>query len=246
MQNIGKCQLLEQTLASSYHTTIRGSIGSCSLYFRLMALLHTNIKMDESNEDPSAINRNKRKSQNEDLNLPVSKHTCLEKSVSPSNFQSDISHSRFNQTESAKDSNNFFEDADSVMSIYNDSENELPYLKISPYDHHSSSSVNWSGRVFDTSVNSVDRSETKSFDEASYDFYMSQNFEEEELDCGENETKQMEDEEALENFFCSNDVIPDNFVLSSGRWNVNQDGQQGTEKLTIDKEFEQYFSMLML
>lgn len=27
---------------------------------------------------------------------------------------------------------------------------------------------------------------------------------------------------------------------------MNADIQQGTEKLTIDKEFEQYFSMLML
>ncbi|XP_051130159.1 protein FAR-RED-ELONGATED HYPOCOTYL 1-LIKE-like [Andrographis paniculata] len=36
------------------------------------------------------------------------------------------------------------------------------------------------------------------------------------------------------------------YVLSSGRWSVCQDTQQDTRKLTIDKEFEEYFSMLML
>ncbi|XP_010528448.1 PREDICTED: protein FAR-RED ELONGATED HYPOCOTYL 1-like [Tarenaya hassleriana] len=37
------------------------------------------------------------------------------------------------------------------------------------------------------------------------------------------------------------------YVLSSGRWTVNQDSsRQNTRKPTIDQEFEQYFSMLML
>ncbi|CAJ1949417.1 unnamed protein product [Sphenostylis stenocarpa] len=36
------------------------------------------------------------------------------------------------------------------------------------------------------------------------------------------------------------------YVLSSGRWNVNQEAQSGTRAPTIDQEFEQYFSMLML
>ncbi|KAI3750420.1 hypothetical protein L2E82_21055 [Cichorium intybus] len=208
--------------------------------------------MNESNGDLSVINRNKRKSQNEDFNLPVSKHTCLDKSIAPSTIQSESNHSTFNQTEEAsgKDSNSFIEDADSVMSVSNDSENELQYLKISPYDHHSTSSVNWTGRFLATSVTSVERSETKACDDESmnpaYDLYVSANFEEHQMDFGENETKQPEDEESLESFFCSSGVIPDNFVLSSGRWNVNQDTQQDTEKLTIDKEFEQYFSMLML
>ncbi|KAJ0258848.1 Protein FAR-RED ELONGATED HYPOCOTYL 1 [Hirschfeldia incana] len=38
-----------------------------------------------------------------------------------------------------------------------------------------------------------------------------------------------------------------NFVLSSGRWTVDQDStQHGIKKPTIDQEFEQYFSTLML
>ncbi|KAL9303301.1 hypothetical protein ACSQ67_020564 [Phaseolus vulgaris] len=36
------------------------------------------------------------------------------------------------------------------------------------------------------------------------------------------------------------------YVLSSGRWDVNQEAQSGTKAPTIDQEFEQYFSMLML
>ncbi|XP_022642018.1 protein FAR-RED ELONGATED HYPOCOTYL 1 isoform X3 [Vigna radiata var. radiata] len=36
------------------------------------------------------------------------------------------------------------------------------------------------------------------------------------------------------------------YVLSSGRWDLNQEAQSGTRAPTIDQEFEQYFSMLML
>ncbi|CAF2094919.1 hypothetical protein HID58_017454 [Brassica napus] len=56
---------------------------------------------------------------------------------------------------------------------------------------------------------------------------------EEEEEVGEEEAKG-----------CSNTA---KFVLSSGRWTVDQDStQHGTKKPTIDQEFEQYFSTLML
>ncbi|EOA27922.1 hypothetical protein CARUB_v10024095mg, partial [Capsella rubella] len=43
---------------------------------------------------------------------------------------------------------------------------------------------------------------------------------------------------------CSNAA---KFVLSSGRWTINQDSTlHDTQKPTIDQEFEQYFSTLML
>ncbi|KAJ9545461.1 hypothetical protein OSB04_025168 [Centaurea solstitialis] len=215
---------------------------------------------------------NKRKYQHEVLDLPVPKHVCLEKTSTPetcfpSNIHSDIedlrnsrkersvdnSHSIHDQIEqgSAKDSNSFSEDADSVMcALVVDSENELRYLKICPPDQNSSASVNWD----------LDRSEAKACDKISmnpaYHLYESPSFEEDQMDCGimdefdsseygNGGTKTLEDE-SLEDFFGSNGVIPDNFILSSGRWDVNQDTAQGTEKMTIDKEFEQYFSMLML
>ncbi|KAK4268743.1 hypothetical protein QN277_025355 [Acacia crassicarpa] len=46
----------------------------------------------------------------------------------------------------------------------------------------------------------------------------------------------------------SSGVNPNVYVLSSGRWEVNQEAQSSTVPLppTIDQEFEEYFSMLML
>lgn len=44
----------------------------------------------------------------------------------------------------------------------------------------------------------------------------------------------------------SNDVAPNALVLSSGSWSPKEDARLGTRKPTIDQEFEQYFSMLML
>ncbi|MCL7046352.1 hypothetical protein MKW94_026078 [Papaver nudicaule] len=44
----------------------------------------------------------------------------------------------------------------------------------------------------------------------------------------------------------SNEAESNLFVLSSGRWDINHDSQVDTRKPTIDQEFEQYFSMLML
>ncbi|XP_023913885.2 protein FAR-RED ELONGATED HYPOCOTYL 1 isoform X2 [Quercus suber] len=52
--------------------------------------------------------------------------------------------------------------------------------------------------------------------------------------------------ESIEDTLYSNGSNPNTYVLSSRRWNVNQDAQSGTRKPTIDQEFEQYFSMLML
>ncbi|XP_010505365.1 PREDICTED: protein FAR-RED ELONGATED HYPOCOTYL 1-like isoform X2 [Camelina sativa] len=53
-----------------------------------------------------------------------------------------------------------------------------------------------------------------------------------------------EGEEVYEAKGCSNAA---KFVLSSGRWPVNQDSTlHDTKKPTIDQEFEQYFSTLML
>lgn len=44
----------------------------------------------------------------------------------------------------------------------------------------------------------------------------------------------------------TNDVAPHSFMRSSGCWNLGQDVPLGAKKPTIDKEFEQYFSSLML
>lgn len=66
------------------------------------------------------------------------------------------------------------------------------------------------------------------------------------FNCSE-DTTSFEDctDKELERMLYSNGVSP-SYVLSSGRWTVNQDTQQRPKKPTIDKEFEQYFSTLML
>ncbi|XP_042046448.1 uncharacterized protein LOC121792534 [Salvia splendens] len=55
----------------------------------------------------------------------------------------------------------------------------------------------------------------------------------------------------LEDLLYSNGAAPGGtFILSSGRWSVDQGAramqEEGKKKLKIDKEFEQFFSMLML
>ncbi|XP_042510293.1 protein FAR-RED ELONGATED HYPOCOTYL 1-like isoform X2 [Macadamia integrifolia] len=54
-------------------------------------------------------------------------------------------------------------------------------------------------------------------------------------------------EEFEDMIVCSN--VPsetDHFVLSSGKWSINQEAQQEPKGPTIDQEFEQYFSTLLL
>ncbi|PWA88889.1 hypothetical protein CTI12_AA057590 [Artemisia annua] len=124
------------------------------------------------------------------------------------------------QGEGEGDSNSISEDADSVMSVAINDQSST----------NDSSSVNWTKTYCDENL------------------YPCPSFEEMEGESSKNTsdytTKQLEE---LEDLFCPDGVIiSNNYVLSSGRWDIIQDTEQGTEKLTIDKEFEQYFSMLML
>uniref|UniRef100_A0A7N0RHP0 Uncharacterized protein n=1 Tax=Kalanchoe fedtschenkoi TaxID=63787 RepID=A0A7N0RHP0_KALFE len=66
-------------------------------------------------------------------------------------------------------------------------------------------------------------------------------------ECGDDAMELGQDKD-LEDLLYSNcsEVNPNMFVLSSGRWVINQDAQSVTRKPTIDQEFEQYFSALML
>lgn len=46
---------------------------------------------------------------------------------------------------------------------------------------------------------------------------------------------------------CSDaEILSNAFVLPSGQWSLGQEARLGAQKLTIDQEFEQYFSTLML
>lgn len=176
-------------------------------------------------------------------------------------------------TESAKDSNSFFtRDSDSIMSISGEEKIELGSPKACSSDQPSTSSVSWDS--FKNSLYSLEsRSLTKSssskaessnfsgeHDCPHHNFGLnpSLNYEEHllelvshvECSCSEYRINSIGDytDKELEDMLHSNGVAPSSYVLSSGRWTVNQDTdtQPGTKKLTIDKEFEQYFSMLML
>ncbi|OVA17828.1 hypothetical protein BVC80_1835g218 [Macleaya cordata] len=63
---------------------------------------------------------------------------------------------------------------------------------------------------------------------------------------GTDEIEHCSDMEADEMMLYSNEATSKLYVLSSGRWNINQDARVDTRKPTIDQEFEQYFSMLMM
>ncbi|XP_010047842.2 protein FAR-RED ELONGATED HYPOCOTYL 1 [Eucalyptus grandis] len=65
------------------------------------------------------------------------------------------------------------------------------------------------------------------------------------LEEGKDFIDQCHDDET-EDIIYSNGEPSNNFVLSSGRWIVNREAQHSTRRPTIDQEFEQYFSMLML
>lgn len=56
--------------------------------------------------------------------------------------------------------------------------------------------------------------------------------------------EELEDENDEDAMLYSNDTAT--FLLASGRWGLGQDARLGTRKPTIDQEFEQYFSSLML
>ncbi|CAI9762013.1 unnamed protein product [Fraxinus pennsylvanica] len=215
----------------------------------------------------------KRKLHAEQLNMPLPKHICsnriLEcksdpraKEVYPCLTMGEINglaRGYETDTESAKDSNS-------------EEKIELGSPKACSSDQPSTSSVSWDS--FKNSVYSLEsRSLTKSSSSKAessnfsgehdcphrnFGLNPSLNYEEHllelvshvECSCSEYRINSIGDytDKELEDVLYSNGVAPSSYVLSSGRWTVNQDtdAQPGTKKLTIDKEFEQYFSMLML
>ncbi|KAG8376917.1 hypothetical protein BUALT_Bualt09G0114000 [Buddleja alternifolia] len=220
--------------------------------------------MDENmsclaDEVNSIISLNKkRKFQAEMPETPLPKHVCLGQrlgrdsssgsSTKPKKAEIDIFTRGESHPQSSKDSNSFHGDTDSFMS---------PYTKTYAPDEPSTSSASWSEDSSKMDLYSLEsRSVTKSrsskseslsiFQELNYPYYT---YEEHLLEFGshvdcslsgyrDDGVEQCKDDD-LENLLYSNGVVASNYVLSS-------DAQQGAKKLTIDKEFEQYFSTLML
>ncbi|CAK9179447.1 unnamed protein product [Ilex paraguariensis] len=171
---------------------------------------------------------------------------------------------------SRKDCRSSPDGADSVMFVCGEANHNLEYPKTSSCDQPSTSSVNWDGDCFKTALYSLDsRAVTKysgdkekspyivgELNSPDLELHTSLNYEEHledfgshvDYSCSEYRSYDIEQyiDKELEDMLHLNGVNPNNYVLSSGRWNVNQEAQPGAKKLTIDKEFEQYFSMLML
>ncbi|KAK7292948.1 hypothetical protein RJT34_15806 [Clitoria ternatea] len=210
--------------------------------------------------------RRKRKLQSDQLDLLRPKHKCWFGSF-PSEHASmfeenpvlESMHNRMVKTradatflddgsepESAKDSNSFIgEDSDTAMSENKEAKHEADF-----------------GNTY-LCVNRVSYSEEGTFADSKFisshdepDIQALENHEEQLVGLGsfsghkysEYAKDGNEDsvEEEFQEFLVSNGVDPNMYVLSSGRWNVNQEAQSSSRPPTIDQEFEEYFSMLML
>ncbi|KAK4392255.1 protein FAR-RED ELONGATED HYPOCOTYL 1 [Sesamum angolense] len=188
----------------------------------------------------------KRKLQDELQEMPLPKHVCWDQSLESDSLLD-------SSTEPKKvQSNNFARGGES------DTESAKDKTSAGSYER-TSSSVSWADSSSEvglyssnsTSLTKLSCSEPESISiteqldraDSQYGLGPSLNY-----DCSEyrNEDIEQRTEKELENLLHSNGVAPGNYVLSSGRWSVNQDTQHEGKKLTIDKEFEQYFAMLML
>ncbi|XP_037491032.1 uncharacterized protein LOC105636315 isoform X2 [Jatropha curcas] len=171
--------------------------------------------------------------------------------------------------ESAKDSNSFIGDSDSATSLYYDSKLETEISKEWPCNGPSSSSFKWGCHnledpqcpLYDsTAPGGTGKGEPTFVAEEHYPLHkcngLHQNFDDaigefeshSDYTCSEHGTDSIEPfiRKELDDILYPKGVDSNVYVLSSGRWNVNQDAQPVAKKPTIDQEFEQYFSMLML
>ncbi|PIN03316.1 hypothetical protein CDL12_24156 [Handroanthus impetiginosus] len=210
--------------------------------------------MEKFRSSPTEINgigylNKKRKLRNELLEMPLPKHICwgqntdYDSSSNSSTEPKKLESENESDQGSAKDSNSFHSNKDSIMHIDNESNTYSGYREICPSDQPSTSSVSWGSSSSGTLPSTNSESISDHSDRPDYKFGSDYNgsF----LEYRNDGIEQLTDKE-LENLLYSNGVASSQYVLSSGRWPVDQDAQQESKKLTIDKEFEQYFSMLML
>ncbi|OIW01238.1 hypothetical protein TanjilG_10399 [Lupinus angustifolius] len=147
--------------------------------------------------------------------------------------------------ESAKDNNSFIEESDTSMSVNEEAkveeEGTNTYLYVKSVRCSEDATI-------------VDSECELSYHEA--DTLTLENYEEHLLglesfsghgysELAEDNSEHSIDKEC-EDFLYSNKVNPHAYVLSSGQWNVDKEAQSSTRPPTIDLEFEQYFSTLML
>lgn len=212
----------------------------------------------------------KRKFQAGQSSLPLPKHKCWDR-TSSSEAQSNenlrvedfnillskgktVVGARDNESEleSAQGSNSFGGNSDSAMSISGEAKIQLEFFKNSLYSLESRSfTKSGADRVQQPYIGG-----DHNFPHNDFGLHACLNFDEHLLEYGThidfnclelgNENIEECTDKEVEDMLCSDGPSPNNYVLSSGRWSVNQETPPSPKKLTIDKEFEQYFSMLML
>ncbi|XWS43736.1 hypothetical protein CRYUN_Cryun16bG0129300 [Craigia yunnanensis] len=166
------------------------------------------------------------------------------------------------KTGSAKDSNSFAEDSDSAMSVHAEANKfgteDAKYLL---YDRASSSSSDWGsssqGSLYSSNGTTVaSRGAEKEVLSSPADVELAENIEESLVEYGShidyiysgyrNYTIEQYQDKEIEEILNSDGANSNAYVLSSGRWGVNQEAPRTRRKTTTDQEFEQYFSTLML
>ncbi|KAK4745964.1 hypothetical protein SAY87_012276 [Trapa incisa] len=209
----------------------------------------------------------KRKLQRELLSLPVQKQMCLSRGSTPSSTQQGCSKIGYlqpnviakekdgaasSQSESAEGSNSFMEESTSIISASSE-------LQTTP----TASDVIWGSNSSENITYSSDVNEVKDMEIRDKEYISSlysdgpinlRRILEEQIlefetqpDYNGNHLMEHSADNETENVLYSNhETNANSYVLSSGRWNIERDGQATARKPTIDKEFEQYFSMLML
>lgn len=220
----------------------------------------------------------KRKFHEEQLGLPITKSRCLEwvfpSGQSISMFDENLEVKNMikqtlkrkidgaslddgSEPESGRGSNSFVGDSDSATSVYGDSKLGPVHAQTCQYDRPSTSSANGISHSADElKYANGDQQpmhphgeiqESQNLEEPIQEFgdQVDYIFAEYGDDCIEQCT-----DTGYEDLIYPNGLNPNTYVLSSGRWNVNQDNSEaqsgGSRKPTIDQEFEQYFSSLML
>ncbi|GMI84701.1 hypothetical protein HRI_002139400 [Hibiscus trionum] len=217
----------------------------------------------------------KRKLEAEQFGLPLSKHQCWKQGLSlkPPTLGSISEVEGFSpctlkgkggivyevsETESAKDSNSFAEDSDTAMSMHVDAKYLLHNnASSSSHDWGSSShgSHSYGTTVASSSVEKYVLSSPGDEPETAV-ARLAENLEETLAEYGTdidyiysgygNYTIEQYRDKEIEEILDSEGEDSNVYVLSSGRWSVNQEASQTKRKPTIDQEFEQYFSTLML
>ncbi|XLR61825.1 hypothetical protein HN51_005114 [Arachis hypogaea] len=209
----------------------------------------------------------KRKLQSDQLDLVRPKHKCWvgsfcskHASMSDENQVLESVHNQMvkiqtdaaflderSEPESAKDSNSFMEDSDTAISVNKEAKLDADtYLYGRPstcFDNHSLCMYQQKKKLIFTS--SYRGSYFQVFNDNKEHLLELENY------AGhayseDGKGAELAIEEEFEDFLLSNGVDPNMYVLSSGRRNVNREAQSSTRPPTIDQEFEEYFSMLML